>query len=147
MVLNLHFSITWNTLKNPHVQSWKECDTTGYREKVKEHCALAGKRSEQLFEWGVVGRRGSVGSLWRNVAMTWTKEAPAKPYTLDFLFKRLQVHSSYLPLLAPKTQPCSRNRINADTHEDREERKQLLTKTAVSELGSTRRWGDYLGER
>ena len=35
----------------------------GYREKVKEHCALAGKRSEQLFEWGVVGRRGSVGSL------------------------------------------------------------------------------------
>ena len=25
----------------------------GYREKVKEHCALAGKRSEQLFEWEV----------------------------------------------------------------------------------------------
>lgn len=70
--------------------------------------------------------------------MTWTKKALAKVYTLDFLFKRSRVHSSYLPLLAPKTQLCSRNRINADTDEDREERKQL-TKTAVSEVGNMQR--------
>lgn len=102
-------------------------------ERKWKNTALAGKRSEQLFEWEVVGRRNSVCSLLKKCRL-WhglRKALLAKVYTLDFLFKRSRVHSSYLPLLALKHNSVPRNRINADTDEDREERKQL-TKTAVS---------------